>query len=129
MNASAEILLANNTYDRAANITDGMFVMTYNITTGTLQKGEVTSVLSVNESSLYTINGNLVVSGDQPILTSNGWVNASSLHKGELVFDPITGSFVDIYSLHHSQETETMYDFIISDNDNYIAYTYLLQGV
>jgi hypothetical protein len=129
VNASAEILLANNTYDRAANITDGMFVMTYNITTGTLQKGEVTSVLSVNESSLYTINGNLVVSGDQPILTSNGWVNASSLHKGELVFDPITGSFVDIYSLHHSQETETMYDFIISGNDNYIAYTYLLQGV
>ncbi len=129
VNATAEILLANNTYDRAANITDGMFLMTYNITTGTLQKGEVTSVLSVNEPSLYTINGNLVVSGDQPILTSNGWINASSLHKGELVFDPITGSFVDIYSLHHSQETETMYDFIISGNDNYIAYTYLLQGV
>lgn len=106
-----------------------MFVMTYNITTGTLQKGEVTSVLSVNESSLYTINGNLVVSGDQPILTSNDWVNASSLHKGELVFDPITGSFADIYSMHHSQETETMYDFNISGNNNYIAYTYLLQGV
>ncbi|MCL4451298.1 MAG: carboxypeptidase-like regulatory domain-containing protein [Candidatus Thermoplasmatota archaeon] len=129
VNATAEILLANNTYDRAANITDGTFLMTYNTTTGTMQKGEVTSVLSVNESSLYTINNNLEVSGDQPILTSNGWVNASSLHKGELVFNPITGSFVDIYSLHHSQKTETMYDFIISGNDNYIAYTYLLQGV
>lgn len=129
VNASAEILLANGSYEQAQSIGTGTYIMTYNLTTGTLQKELVQQVLSVNETSMYTINGNLQVSGDQPVLTQQGWMAASYLHKGDMIFDPLSDSFVSITTIFHSQGTYTMYDFVVSGNNDYIAYTYLLQGV
>ncbi len=129
VNATAEILLANGSYELAQYVHAGAGIMTYNLSTGSLQDEIVQLVLSVNESSLYTINGNLQVSGDQSILTNHGWIDANYLQKGDLILDPLTGIYVDVTSIHHSQGSFTMYDFVIAGNNDYIAYTYLLQGV
>ena len=78
---------------------------------------------------MYTINGNLQVSGDQQILTNHGWMEAMHLHYGEMIFDPLNGTYLAITSIHQSHGTYRMYDFILPGNYNYVAYSYLLQGI
>ncbi len=128
VNASTEILLANGSYEQAQYIHAGDEIMTYNITTGSLQTEIVQQVLSVNETSQYTINGNLQVSGDQPILTDHGWIDASYLHVGDRIFDPLNGTYEKITSIDHSQGSFTMYDFLILGNNDFVADAYLLHG-
>lgn len=129
VNASTEILLASGSYEQAQYVHAGTEIMTFNATTGSLQSEAVQTVISVNQFGMYTINGNLQVSGDQQILTNHGWMEAMHLHYGEMIFDPLNGTYLAIISIHQSHGTYRMYDFILPGNYNYVAYSYLLQGI
>ena len=129
VNGSTQILLSSGSYEQAQYVHAGTEIMAFNASTGSLQWETVQSVISVNQSGMYTINGNLQVSSDQQVLTNHGWVEAIRLHNGDMIFDPLNGTYFAITSIHLSHGTYRMYDFILEGNDNYVAYSYLLQGI
>lgn len=126
VNATTEILMANYTYMEAQHILPGDYVLAYNITTHVYQKEEVLDTYISNHSRLYTINGILQTSAYQPILTSNGYVQAQNLSTKDRIYDAFTGKYVKITSITITNGNYTMYDFQIPPDYDFIAWEYIV---
>jgi hypothetical protein len=126
VNATTEILMANYTYMQAQYVLPGDYVLAYNVTTHAYQKEEVLDTYVSNHSRMYTINGILETSAYQPILTSQGYVQAQNLTTKDRIYDAFTGRYVKVTSITLSNGNYTMYDFQIPPDYDFIAWGYVV---
>ena len=125
--ALTKIMMANGTYEFAENITAGESIMTYNMSTGVLEPEVVVHAYEVNQSGMYTINGNLKIAPDQKVLTERGYVEAQNLTMNDTVYDVYTQNWEPVRSISSAVGTYEMYDFYVGVNHNYVAWVYVLQ--
>ncbi len=59
--------------------------------------------------------------------TSRGWVEAQNLTTNDWIYNVYTGTWTQIYDITIIKEKIDMYDFHISNNQNYIGTMYLLE--
>lgn len=123
---SIPILLSNGTYELARYIKIGDEVSTYNINNHNIENGIITGIKSTYESSCYIINGNLIIAPNQTILTLNGYISAEDLTLNDSLYNIYTNSFINIYSILKINQSEIMFDFMISINSNFIGIYYVL---
>ena len=129
VNATTEILMANYTYMQAQYVLPGDYVLAYNLTTHAYQKEEVLQTYISNHSRLYTINGILESSAYQPILTSQGYVQAQNLTTKDRIYDAFTGRYVKVTSITLSNGNYTIYDFQIPPDYDFIAWEYVVYDI
>lgn len=125
--ALAPVLLSNYSYVYAENITVGQHLMTYNFSTGSLQKGTVVDVFVTHHVEMYVINGYLKVASDQDMWTNHGYIQAQNLTLNDSIFNVYTGHFQKIRSIAIDYGSYTMYDFYVSTNKNYIIWNNLME--
>lgn len=126
VSGNTPILMANGSYMFAKDITVGMHIATYNLTTHHMQNGVVLTATKDIQSSAYIVNGFLNLSSDQLVLTNNGWMPAKNLSNGDLVVNPYTGHYTRVHSIQLEHGSLTMYGFVVGTNDNYIALSYVV---
>ena len=110
----------------ANRITQGMSVLAYNLVTHTLEPTVITSVYVLNASDTYIFNGNLAVDGLEVMYINGQWTRAENAKVGDVLFDPINNSNVTINSIAISNKGGTVYDFIGTPVNDYIANGYLI---
>ncbi len=122
------VLMADGTYKFAKDIEIGDVVMTYNFTTGEYENGTVENITITHEEEEYVINGMLGIAKDQEVWTSRGWVEAQNLTTNDWIYNNIyTDRWMQVYDITVIEENIDMYDFHISNNQNYIGWMYLLE--
>ena len=129
VNATTEILMANYTYMQAQYVLPEDYVLAYNVTTHAYQKEEVLDTYISNHSRMYTINGILETSAYQPILTSQGYVQAQNLTTKDRIYDALTGRYVKVTSITLTNGNYTMYDFQIPPDYDFIAWEYVVYDI
>ena len=127
VNPYTPILMADRTYKFAKDIQIGDEVITYNFTTGEYENGTVEKITITHEDEEYVINGMLGIAKDQEVWTSRGWVEAQNLTTYDWIYNAYTGKWMQVYDINVIQENIDMYDFHISNNQNYIGWMYLLE--
>ncbi len=120
------ILTSQYTYILAQDISAGVKLMTYNITTGLLQPAVVKEVVISYENSSYVINGNLEIAGDQKVLTATGFIDASNLTLNDTLYNTFTNTYLPVFSIEKIYNPMVMYDFVLSINHNFIGWYYSL---
>lgn len=123
----APILLSNYNYLYAENITLGEHIMTYNLSTGTMQEGTVIHIFVTHHPDMYVINDYLRVARDQDIWTNHGYIQAQNLTTNDKIMNVFTHQFVRIHSISVEYGSYTMYDFRVSVNPNYIIWNNLME--
>ncbi|QRF75709.1 hypothetical protein Thermo_01215 [Thermoplasmatales archaeon] len=128
VNATTEILMANGTYIHADQVIAGDEIMTLNTTTGAMQPEIVQHVYVTAETSQYTINGYLRIAQNQDVLTQNGYVSADNLTTHDWMYNVYSHSWEKVRSISSSTGTYTMYDFQVSGNSDFIAYSSVIES-
>ena len=127
VSGSTPILMANMSYVLAKDISIGDQIATYNISTGEIQNGTVIGITTTYENYYYIINGNLILAGDQKILTNDGYIEAENLTLNDSVYNVFTNEYMPILSIINISQPMVMYDFLITVNHNYIGWYYVLE--
>ena len=129
---NVNITLANGTTEPAQDIRPGTVIMSYNQYANALYPSIVSSVFARHTSNKYTFNNRIAVDSGEVMLIDGTWTTASNAKLGETLFDPLNNSNVRINSINitdYNNTNNTVYDFIGSPFNNYIANGYLIDVV
>jgi hypothetical protein len=129
---NVNITLANGTTEPAQDIRPGTVIMSYNKYANALYPSIVSSVFARHTSNKYTFNNRIAVDSWEVMLIDGTWTTASHAKLGETFFDPLNNSNVRINSINitdYNNTNHTVYDFIGSPFNNYIANGYLIDLV
>ena len=126
---NVNITLANGTTEPARDVRPGTVIMSYNKYANALYPSIVSSVFARHTSNKYTFNNRIAVDSGEVMLIDGTWTTASHAKLGETFFDPLNNSNVRINSINitdYNNTNHTVYDFIGSPFNNYIANGYLI---
>ncbi|MGC8538630.1 MAG: hypothetical protein ACP5MK_02050, partial [Candidatus Micrarchaeia archaeon] len=123
---NATITLANGTTELASQITPGTMVLSYNLVTHKLQPSMISAVVKLTASNRYVFNGKLNVDSNEIMFINGKWQRAYQAKVGDVLFDPLTGKNITITSIQVFNKGGTVYDFIGSPVNDYIADGYLI---
>mgnify|MGYP001586914723 FL=1 len=77
--------------------------------------------------NFYTFNGMLRVTGNHPVLTNHGYINAEDVVKGDVLLSQVGMSVV--YSIEKDTSDEVIYDISVKKNQNFFANNILVHNV
>lgn len=123
---NAPILMGNGTSIHAKNVAPGDLIMTYNMSTSKMQVGTVLEVFISQHTSMVVVNGYLQLAGDQDVLTNHGYIQAQNLTSNDSLYNVNSGKYLRVHSVVTEHGSYTMYDFFVSGNHDYIAWTNLM---
>lgn len=104
-----------------AQIKPGDMVLTYDIGYDTLKNRKVLGVYSVEANHLYAINGELMTTGGERLLSQDGWKEVRDLQKGDTVH--INGAMKKIYSIEYSRVNTTLHNMQVEGTHNFYVVT------
>lgn len=122
----APILMANGFSLQAKYVLPGDQITTFNLTTDKTQVGTVLEVFMSTHTSMIIVNGYLKLAGDQDVMTNRGYIQAQNLTSGDSLYNVNNGKYCQVKSVETEFGSYTMYDFDVSGNHNYIAWTNLM---
>ena len=70
---------------------------------------------------MYTINGQLISTGGERLLSQDGWKKISNLKKGDSIH--LNGSMMTIKSIDYSRVNRTLYNIQVADTHNFYVIT------
>ena len=119
--------MADGTVLLASDVRPGDMVLSYNLETHLLQPSMITYVGSLKASNTYVFNNELYVDSNELMFINGKWERAYQAKLGDKLFNALTGKNVTITSLKVlAHSGGTVYDFIGSPVNNYIADGFLI---
>lgn len=119
--ADTPVLMANGLNKRFADIRPGDEVMTYDIGYDRKVARRVLEVYQVEGNHIYWINGELLTTGGERLLTPDGWQTVRNLKVGDQVH--IGGKMVGIRSISLTRQDVTLHNMQVADTHNFYVST------
>jgi hypothetical protein len=102
-------------------IAPGDKVLTYDIGYDQVVSRPVIGRYKVDANHLYTINGELMTTGGERLLTRSGWKKVRDLKIGDVVH--MDGRMVEIVSIDYQRVHRTLYNLQVEDTHNFYVVT------
>lgn len=117
----AMVIMQDGSSRKFLEISSGDMVMTYDIGYDSLVAKPVLEVYTFDTNHLYTINGHLVTTGGERLLTQEGWKKVNSLKVGDKVL--MGRDMVDIEIIDYQSEDLKVYNLHVADTHNFYVAT------
>jgi hypothetical protein len=104
-----------------AQVRPGDRVLTYDIGDAQPVSKPVTEVYTVEGNHLYTINGELMTTAGERLLSQDGWKAVGDLRTGDRVH--VGGRMVEIVSIDYRRVNATLHNMQVDDTHNFYVVT------
>lgn len=119
--ADAMVQLAEGGLKAFRDIAPGDTVRTYDIGYDTPVGRPVVGYYRVDANHLYTINGDLVTTGGERLLTPDGWKKVRDIQTGDRIH--VDGRMVPITSIVYQRVDRTLFNLQVADTHNFYVVT------
>lgn len=92
-------------------------VLTYDIGYDSLTGRTVLETYHLEANHMYEINGELLTTGGERLLSSEGWKTARNLRAGDMIH--VDGNYVEIWSIKLSRVDQPVYNMQVDDTHNF----------
>ncbi|MGA8511597.1 MAG: Hint domain-containing protein, partial [Thermoplasmata archaeon] len=106
----------------------GSTLVGFNLSSGKTIDEKLLYANSTLSTDLIRINAGLltITSADQPIYIANssyvGWlIDPRNLTSADLIFDPVNGFWIQVWSIQHLEKPTKVYDVVTSGLNNFIG--------
>ena len=115
------VKMADGSFKPFAEIATGDKVLTYDIGYDQVVSRPVIGRYTVEANHLYTINGELITTGGERLLTREGWQKVRNLQKGDAVH--VDGRMVEIMTIEYRREDRQLHNMQVEDTHNFYVVT------
>ncbi len=115
------VKMENGSLKTLEDLRQGEKVMTYDIGDESPVSKAIVEIYAVDANHLYTINGQLMTTGGERLLSQNGWETIRNLKKGDLVH--INGQMIKIESIDYSLVRHKLLNIQVADTHNFYVVT------
>lgn len=119
--ADARVLLAEGGLKAFQDVAPGDALRTYDIGYDTVVDRPVVGRYRVESNHLYTINGDLVTTGGERLLTPDGWKKVRDLKAGDRIH--VDGRMLPITSIVYQRVERTLYNLQVAGTHNFYVVT------
>lgn len=119
--ADAMVRLAEGGLKAFQDIAPGDAVRTYDIGYDTVVGRPVVGYYRVEANHLYTINGDLVTTGGERLLTPDGWKKVRDIKAGDRIH--VDGRMLPVTSVVYQRVERTLYNLQVADTHNFYVVT------
>ena len=117
----ALVKMEDGTFKAFKDIAPGEAVQTFDIGDERVVSRPVVERYQVDANHLYTINGELMTTGGERLLTPTGWKRVRDLVKGDAVH--VDGRMVEIVSIDFQRIDTPLYNLQVADTHNFYVVT------
>ena len=119
--AETLVVMADGSRKKFAEIVVGDFVQTFDIGYEKTVPRKVVEIYQVDGNHLYSINGALLTSGGERLLSQRGWREVRNLEVGDSVH--IAGQMVKVERIELSRQNIRLYNMQVADTHNFYIST------
>ena len=117
----ALVKMEDGTFKAFEDIAPGDTVQTFDIGDERVVSRPVAERYQVDANHLYTINGELMTTGGERLLTPAGWKKVRDLEIGDAVH--VDGRMLEIVSIDYQRVSATLFNLQVEDTHNFYVVT------